>query len=129
MKVFLPLKVIFLLFIIFFYNNRIYYYYHYLISLELESQLENKEEVIATEFDIGRRFSLTESNFPTQQISNRDVNTVKEKNENNNTKNTIPLTSSPTSSSTLSPTAEKFLNSLPDLTFMLVTPYVENGKE
>lgn len=54
---------------------------------------------------------------------------MKEYNENNGTNNIITSSSTPSSSSTSSPAAEQFIKSLPDLSFMLITPYVENGKE
>lgn len=56
------------------------------------------------------------------------MNNLKEYNENNDT-NINTSTTTTTTTTTLSPAAEQFLKTLPDLSFMLITPYVENGKE
>jgi hypothetical protein len=96
--------------------------------LDFDQQLENETSAPTSagyeEEDARRRkFTLTESNF----ISETNPKEILK--ENNPPPSEVSGPNAPLNTGVLSSAAEHYLKSLPDMSFMLFAPNVENGKE
>jgi hypothetical protein len=94
---------------------------HHFIDLENQFEVQDAESRVEGEEDPderGRRFTLTDSNYESTKENEKSGS------------NLLPSQGMGSGSSAgLSTAAQHYLKSLPDFSFMLVAPSVENGKE